>query len=56
VFGKFGMKVVRCGHRPILVGQEFWGRERIGDEMVVRGSFPWLASQIWPTTKLEDWQ
>lgn len=55
IYGKFGMKIVRCGHRPILVGKSVWGRELVGETRVVKGSFPWLASQIWPSTALEDW-
>lgn len=55
IYGKFGMKIVRCGHRPILVGKSVWGREKIGDARIVKGSFPWLASQIWPTTTVEQW-
>ena len=54
--GKFGMKVVRCGHRPILIGQEWWGREKQADgTRVVKASFPYLASQIWPDLGLEAW-
>lgn len=53
---QFGMKVVRCGHRPTLVGKEFWGTEKLEDgSRIARPSFAFLAQQMFPRTRIEDW-
>lgn len=54
---QFGMVVTRCTARPMLIGHEYWGREKHEDgERVRRASFPFLATQIYPKTSLQDWE
>lgn len=54
--GQFGMKIVRCSLRPGLKGKEFWGRQKLDDgERIRRASFPFLMTQVYPHTSLDDW-
>lgn len=56
--GQYGLRIERCTLRPALLHAEYWGRERddrSGDR-IVRASFPYLMTQIYPSTTLEDWQ
>lgn len=53
--GKFGMKVTRASQRPGIIGKEYWGREKIDNAMVVRASFPYLMTKVFPQTTLQDW-
>ena len=52
--GQFGMKVVRCRQRAGLIGEEYWGT--FGKRKVRTPSFPWLATQVYPDSLLEDWR
>ena len=65
----FGMRVGRCLQRPSLItempqNKKFWnlddpswvwGREKIDGEPIRRASIPYLATRIFPTTRIEDW-
>lgn len=50
---RFGIKIVRCTQRPLLIGTEQWGV--VGKRNRRAASFPWLASQVFPETKFADW-
>lgn len=53
---QFGMKISRCMLRPILKGQEFWGRERQEDgTRVRRAGFPYLMAQVVEGSSVGDW-
>jgi hypothetical protein len=66
---RFGLRVGRCLHRPALVTEQadqvefwdltsdswWWGRAKIGDRRVRRASIPYLATKMYPSTKIEDW-
>lgn len=41
---QFGLKIVKCNIRPLLVGKEYWGVKR---EMRA-ASFPYLARKVYP--------
>lgn len=53
---RFGMKITKCNLRPSLVGEEYWGKEEVDGQMVRVASFPFLATLIYPKTKLSDWE
>lgn len=54
---KYGMQVTRCNQRPGLIGKEFWGRQKLEDGSRVHAcSFPFLMSQVFPRTTIDDWQ
>lgn len=56
VAARFGMKIVRCTMRPGLIGREYWGREKLADgARIARASFPYLMTQVFPKTSIEDW-
>lgn len=55
--GKYGMKLTRTTLRPALIGTEWWGREKLEDgSRISRVSFPYLATQLYPNTSVEDWR
>lgn len=55
--GQFGMFISRCTLRPSLIGSEYWGREKQADgQRVVRASFPYLSTLVYPNTSLDDWR
>lgn len=57
IAGQFGIKISRCTLRPGLKGREWWGREKLADgTRVKRASFPFIATQVYAGTRLEDWQ
>jgi hypothetical protein len=50
---QFGIKIVRCTQRPILIGEERMGL--VGRQGRRAASFPWLASKVFPETTYTDW-
>ena len=56
IYGKYGMKIIRCQQRPGLIGREYWGRETIDGQKIRKASWPYLSMLLYPDTKLEDWQ
>lgn len=53
---RFGMEILRATPRPALVGQTWWGREKVEGQRLHVASFQYLALQLFPNTSLEDWQ
>lgn len=54
---QYGLRIMRSTLRPAIIGSELWGRAKQEDGARVRRvSFPYLATQIYPHTTLEDWQ
>lgn len=54
---KYGMQIARCNPRPMLIGEEYWGREKLEDgSRMHRVSFPFLMTQMYPRTTVEDWR
>lgn len=49
---QFGIRILRCTQRPILIQTEKWGVTKSGRRYA---SFPWLARQVFPETSYEDW-
>lgn len=53
----YGMEVMRSTQRPAMIGETFWGMEKQEDsELVRRASFPYLMTQLYPSTSLSDWE
>lgn len=53
---QFGMRIARTTSRPAMIGQEYWGREKLENgERVRRASYPYLMTQLYPKTTLEHW-
>jgi hypothetical protein len=50
---QFGIKIVRCTQRPILIGDERFGL--VGKNERRAASFPWLATKVFPDTTWSDW-
>jgi hypothetical protein len=54
---QFGMEITRCTARPALIGSSYWGREKQDDgTRIAKASFPFLMTQVYPTTSLDDWR
>lgn len=52
----YGMEVMRSTQRPAMIGEKWWGMEKQDDDTLVkRASFPYLMTQLYPDTTLEDW-
>lgn len=53
---KYGMRIVRCTNRPGLIGRDYWGRQKLDDgSRIARASIPFLLSQVFVQTSVEDW-
>lgn len=54
---RYGMKIVRTTQRPIVIGKEYWGRQKLDDgSRIAKASIPFLMTQLHPETTIEDWQ
>lgn len=50
---QFGLKIMKCTQRASLLGEEYWGVW--GRQRLRVCSFPFLAAQVYPDTRPDDW-
>lgn len=50
---KFGIRVMRSTIRPGIIGKEWWGKTEDGYR---KASFPYLMTQVYKGTTIEEWE
>jgi hypothetical protein len=53
---QYGLRIVRCTQRPVLIDKEYWGVQEVEGQEVRACSFEFLATKVYRQTKLEDWR
>jgi hypothetical protein len=53
---QYGLRIVRCTQRPVLIDKEYWGDQEVEGETVRSCSFEFLATKVYRQTKLKDWR
>lgn len=53
---RFGIKIIKSTIRPAVVGDEYWGKEDVGEERVKCASFPFIGTLLFPDSSLDDWR
>lgn len=52
----FGMRIVRCTRRPVLIGKEYWQPAEFDKEELRPASFIHLARRVYKNTTVKDWR
>ena len=53
---QYGIKIVRCTQRPLLIDKEYWGTVEVEGEEIRAASFEFLATKVYRQTGLKDWR
>lgn len=53
---QYGLRIVRCTQRPILIGNEYWGMQEVEGEEIRACSVEFLATKVYKRTSLGDWR
>lgn len=52
----YGIEIVRCTQRPVLIGKQYWGSVEVEGEEIRAASFEFLATKVYKNTTLGDWR